>query len=114
MDGFCNERRQVAVCRVGDCSQDRKGRPSLEREAARQLALHIDHGGSGRAAQLRLGAGAPDRGGGARHPLDRHVRPGVEQALREGRRDGPVGPQASVSRDDVRAEDKITWAKPWI
>ena len=114
IDSVKDERRQVAVRRVGDRAQDREGRPPFERKAARRQAFHVDCRRSGRAAQFRLGAGGWDRSAHARNALDRDTRSGVGQALREGRRDGLVGRDASLGRDDFRAENEIARAKPRI
>jgi hypothetical protein len=55
--GAKDERRQVAIRRVGDRAQDGEGRPPFERETSGDQAFHVDCRRSGRKAQLRLGAG---------------------------------------------------------
>jgi hypothetical protein len=106
IDSLCGKRRQIALRRIGDRTQNRKGRFPLTSEASCDEAFHVDRGGSGRAAQLRFLICGEDGGFSGCEALDRILLSRlIETALQRGG-DVLAGPNAFLAKRTLVANDE--------
>ena len=114
LDGFHRKRRQVAFGGIGDRAQNRERGPLFERIAAGDQAFHVDRRRFRSAAEFRLGGDGQDRRVGGGKAFHDNARARAKKALRQRRRDGLVGSDSALIRDDLRTENEVAGTEPRI
>ena len=109
--GLDDERRQIAVGRVGDDAQDGEWPVAIRREARRNMAFHVDRGRLGRFAQFGLRSPRHDGRFDAGDDSEADALARGAEPSRQLARDGLVGHEGAAVRHDVHPDDDIAAAQ---